>query len=192
MKLSRRRRAGRPRDKNADGPFSHDWVACSSSSTIWSREREASARHPGSALSAVTEPNPDPQIDATASLAERDETVGERPPGAHRPQPRIGANCPTPCSRDPSRACTNCGWWCTASSPLDLAAAADPADTTVAGLHAVLQIAFGWTGTHLHRFVVQGREYGIGYVGGVGFGLRDHLRGRPRTVQRGGITALGS
>ena len=40
-----------------------------------------------------------------------------------------------------------------------------PADTTIAGLHAVLQIAFGWTGTHLHRFVVQGREYGIGYVG---------------------------
>ena len=26
-----------------------------------------------------------------------------------------------------------------------------PADTTIAGLHAVLQIAFGWTGTHLHR-----------------------------------------
>ena len=45
-----------------------------------------------------------------------------------------------------------------------------PADTTIAGLHAVLQIAFGWTGTHLHRFVVQGREYGIGYVGGPGFG----------------------
>jgi hypothetical protein len=33
------------------------------------------------------------------------------------------------------------------------------ADTTIAGLHAVLQIAFGWTGTHLHRFVVQGRQY---------------------------------
>jgi len=43
-----------------------------------------------------------------------------------------------------------------------------PAVTTVAGLHAVVQAAFGWTGTHLHRFVVQGREYGIGYVGGVG------------------------
>ena len=45
-----------------------------------------------------------------------------------------------------------------------------PADTTIAGLHAVLQIAFGWTGTHLHRFVVQGREYGIGYVGSPSFG----------------------
>jgi len=45
-----------------------------------------------------------------------------------------------------------------------------PADTTITGLHAVLQTAFGWTGTHLHRFVVQGREYGIGYVGGPSFG----------------------
>jgi hypothetical protein len=44
-----------------------------------------------------------------------------------------------------------------------------PADTTIADLHAVLQIAFGWTGTHLHRFVVQGREYGIAYPGGPSF-----------------------
>jgi len=40
-----------------------------------------------------------------------------------------------------------------------------PADTTIAGLHAVLQIAFGWNGDHLHRFVVQGREYGIASAG---------------------------
>ena len=48
-----------------------------------------------------------------------------------------------------------------------------PADTTIDGLHAVLQVAFGWTGTHLHRSVVQGREYGIGYVGGPSF-VADH------------------
>src|SRR5664280_958654 len=45
-----------------------------------------------------------------------------------------------------------------------------PADTTIADLHAVLQTAFGWTGTHLHRFVVHGREDGTGYVGGPSFG----------------------
>jgi hypothetical protein len=45
-----------------------------------------------------------------------------------------------------------------------------PADTTIAGLHAVLQIAFGWRCTHRHRFVVHGREYAIGYVGGPSFG----------------------
>jgi Plasmid pRiA4b ORF-3-like protein len=44
-----------------------------------------------------------------------------------------------------------------------------PADTTIAGLHAVLQIAFGWGGEHLHRFLIHGVEYGIGYAGGVGF-----------------------
>jgi hypothetical protein len=49
-----------------------------------------------------------------------------------------------------------------------------PADTTIAGLHTVLQIAFGWGGEHLHRFVIHGTEYGISYVGGPGF--RDDAR----------------
>ena len=44
-----------------------------------------------------------------------------------------------------------------------------PADTTIAGLHAVLQIAFGWGGEHLHRFLIHGVEYGISYAVGVGF-----------------------
>ena len=37
-------------------------------------------------------------------------------------------------------------------------------------MHAVLQIAFGWDGEHLHRFVIHGVEYGISYAGG---GFRD-------------------
>ena len=61
-----------------------------------------------------------------------------------------------------------------------------PADTMIAGLHAVLQIAFGWTGTHLHRFVVQGREYGIGYVGGPSFG------DDPRRVRLGDLGLRGT
>ena len=40
-----------------------------------------------------------------------------------------------------------------------------PADTMIAGLHAVLQIAFGWTGTHLHRFVVAGRILTVPHPG---------------------------
>ena len=32
-----------------------------------------------------------------------------------------------------------------------------------------MQAAFGWDGEHLHRFVIHGVEYGIGYAGGVGF-----------------------
>ena len=49
-----------------------------------------------------------------------------------------------------------------------------PAEATIAELHAVLQITFGWTGTHLHRFVIHSTEYGIAYLGGIGF--RDDAR----------------
>jgi hypothetical protein len=49
-----------------------------------------------------------------------------------------------------------------------------PAGTTIAELHAVLQTAFEWSGEHLHRFVIHGREYGISSVGGPGF--RDDAR----------------
>ena len=44
-----------------------------------------------------------------------------------------------------------------------------PATTTIAGLHTVLQTVFGWSGEHLHRFLIHGTEYGISYVGGPGF-----------------------
>lgn len=43
-------------------------------------------------------------------------------------------------------------------------------DSTVADLHGVLQLCFGWSDAHLHRFVIHGREYGIGHPGGVAFG----------------------
>jgi Plasmid pRiA4b ORF-3-like protein len=33
-------------------------------------------------------------------------------------------------------------------------------DSTIADLHATLQVAFGWSGEHLHRFVIHGREHG--------------------------------
>ena len=49
-----------------------------------------------------------------------------------------------------------------------------PATTTIAGLHTVLQTVFGWSGEHLHRFLIHGTEYGISYVGGPGF--RDDAR----------------
>ena len=49
-----------------------------------------------------------------------------------------------------------------------------PADTTIAGLHQVLQVAFGWSGAYLHRFKVHGREYGLCYDGGPVF--RDDAR----------------
>ena len=34
-------------------------------------------------------------------------------------------------------------------------------DSTIAVLHATLQLALGWSDDHLHRFVAHGREYGV-------------------------------
>jgi pRiA4b ORF-3-like protein len=42
-------------------------------------------------------------------------------------------------------------------------------ETTIAGLHAIVQTAFDWSGEHLHRFRILGTEYGIYTVGGPWF-----------------------
>jgi hypothetical protein len=47
-------------------------------------------------------------------------------------------------------------------------------DSSVADLHAVLQVAFGWEDEHLHRFVIHGADYGIAHDGGIDF--RDDAR----------------
>src|SRR5512135_605841 len=41
-------------------------------------------------------------------------------------------------------------------------------ESTLADLHDVLQIAFGWSDFHLHRFRIHGRDYGTNRVGGLG------------------------
>lgn len=41
-------------------------------------------------------------------------------------------------------------------------------------MHTILQTAFGWSGEHLHRFVIHGTEYGLYQVGGPWF--RDDAR----------------
>jgi len=42
-------------------------------------------------------------------------------------------------------------------------------DSTIAELHQVLQIAFGWSDEHLHCFRIHGKEYGTPHVGGMSF-----------------------
>ena len=32
-----------------------------------------------------------------------------------------------------------------------------------------LQIAFGWSDSHLHRFHIHGKDYGVGHRGGLSF-----------------------
>jgi Plasmid pRiA4b ORF-3-like protein len=48
------------------------------------------------------------------------------------------------------------------------------ADSTIADLHAALQIVFGWSDEHLHRFVIHGCEYGISRIGSSGFSHDAH------------------
>ncbi len=50
-------------------------------------------------------------------------------------------------------------------------------DSTIADLHATLQRVLGWSDEHLNRFVIHGREYGVGHDGGIGF------RNDPRHVR---------
>jgi Plasmid pRiA4b ORF-3-like protein len=44
-----------------------------------------------------------------------------------------------------------------------------PSDSSIADLHATLQLALGWSDEHLNRFVIHGREYGVAHPGGLWF-----------------------
>jgi hypothetical protein len=41
--------------------------------------------------------------------------------------------------------------------------------STIADLHYTVQIAMGWTDTHLHRFRIHGKDYGVAHPGGMLF-----------------------
>jgi hypothetical protein len=42
-------------------------------------------------------------------------------------------------------------------------------ETSISQLHQYIQIAFDWSGEHLHRFRIHGKDYGIAYLGGISF-----------------------
>ena len=42
-------------------------------------------------------------------------------------------------------------------------------DSTIADLHYILQIAMGWTDSHLHKFIIHGKQYGVPQIGGIWF-----------------------
>jgi hypothetical protein len=44
-----------------------------------------------------------------------------------------------------------------------------PGNTSLAKLHHVIQIVYGWDDDHLHQFHIYGKDYGISYVGGLSF-----------------------
>jgi len=41
--------------------------------------------------------------------------------------------------------------------------------STITDLHYTLQIAFDWSDFHLHRFRIQGKDYGLWHPGGMSF-----------------------
>jgi hypothetical protein len=42
-------------------------------------------------------------------------------------------------------------------------------DSTIADLRYAIQIAMGWTDSHLHRFRIHGKDYGVAHRGGISF-----------------------
>jgi hypothetical protein len=44
-----------------------------------------------------------------------------------------------------------------------------PSDVSIAQLHVILRVVFGWEDIHLHRFDIRGREYGLNREGGLFF-----------------------
>jgi hypothetical protein len=44
-----------------------------------------------------------------------------------------------------------------------------PGKTSLAKLHGIIQLAFGWDNEHLHQFHIYGKDYGISYSGGLAF-----------------------
>jgi Plasmid pRiA4b ORF-3-like protein len=41
--------------------------------------------------------------------------------------------------------------------------------SNIADLHDILQISFGWSDDHLHRLLINGKQYGVTYLGGITF-----------------------
>lgn len=59
--------------------------------------------------------------------------------------------------------------WIRPISPMIWRRALVRSDSTLAQLHDVIQIAFDWSDTHLHRFRIHGRDYGVNRLGGLWF-----------------------
>ena len=47
-------------------------------------------------------------------------------------------------------------------------------ESSIAQLHDIIQIAFGWSDSHLYRFRIHGRDYGVSRPGGPGFAQDAH------------------
>lgn len=57
-------------------------------------------------------------------------------------------------------------------------------DSTLNDLHYTLQIAIGWSETHLNRFHIHGNDYGLYHSGGISFADDPELTVSPSYLQR--------
>ena len=133
---------------------------CASTDSIGSAPGSSTIPRPGDISPTRTAGHPPPEVPQAPTncfqAAGGSGVPGGRGPGGRRGRPPRGAHgVGTPCR------------WC-GISPLIWRRLLVPGETTLAGLHAVVQTVFGWGGEHLHRFVIHGTEYGISYVGGQG------------------------
>jgi len=49
-----------------------------------------------------------------------------------------------------------------------------PGNVSLAKLHYIIQIVYGWDNEHLHQFHIHGKDYGISYLGGIAFSDNDY------------------
>ena len=59
--------------------------------------------------------------------------------------------------------------WICAISPMIWRRVLVRNNTTVADLHAIIQILFGWSDDHLHQFKIRGKRYGVPHMDGIFF-----------------------
>jgi Plasmid pRiA4b ORF-3-like protein len=64
-------------------------------------------------------------------------------------------------------------------------------DSSIADLHYTLQLAMGWTDTHLHCFHIHGKDYGVGHSGGMSFADDPHGV-RSESVNKSGVATVES
>jgi hypothetical protein len=57
-------------------------------------------------------------------------------------------------------------------------------DSTLTDLHATLQIAIGWSETHLNRFHIHGKDHSVYHSSGIGFADDPELTVSPSCLQR--------
>jgi hypothetical protein len=74
--------------------------------------------------------------------------------------------------------------WIQGISPMVWQRLLVPSDRPLTDLHATLQIAIGWSETHLNRFHIHGKDYGVYYSGGISFADDPELTVSPSCLQR--------